>query len=90
MKGVKTLRLFYNGRCIRSMSECKTMKSKSKGLLIAKYKFNNTLYDNLPMFNDGFSYTYKDVVDGDVTTRTIYSDSLPSAFMFGYDQGATE
>ena len=41
---------------------------------IAEYKFNNTLYDLIPVFNDGFTYTYEDTVDGEVTTRTINSD----------------
>ena len=51
---------------------------------IAEYKFNNTLYDLIPEFNDEFTdYTYEDAVDGEVTTRTIYSDSLPTSITFG-------
>ena len=46
---------------------------------IAEYKFNNTLYDLIPEFNAEFTdYTYEDIVDGEVTTRTIYSSSLPT------------
>ena len=54
--------------------------------VIAKYKFNNTLADLLPEFNSGFTsdlYTVADEVDGDITTRTIESDSLPTLMRFG-------
>ena len=55
--------------------------------VIAKYKFNNTLEANLlPEFNSEFTsdlYTVTDEVDGDVTTRTIESDSLPTLMRFG-------
>ena len=53
--------------------------------LIVKYKFNNTLADNIPTFNDGFTYTHEDVVEGEVTTRSIYSDSFPTKMQFGQD-----
>ena len=43
-------------------------------MLIAKYKFDNTLSDCFPTFNEGFIYTYTDEVNGTVTTRTIESD----------------
>ena len=49
---------------------------------ITEYKFNNTIYDLIPVFNEGFTYTYEDVVDGVVTTRTIYSDNLPNTVRF--------
>ena len=55
---------------------------------IAEYKFNNTLYDLIPEFNDGFTYTYEDIIEDEVTIRTIYSDSLPIKISFG--QGNTE
>ena len=58
-------------------------------MIIAKYKFNNTLADNIPTFNDGFTYTYEDVVEGDVTTRSIYSDSSPTKMQFGQDYNAS-
>ena len=55
--------------------------------VIAKYKFNNTLEANLlPEFNSEFTsdlYTVTDEVDGEVTTRTIESDSLPTLMRFG-------
>ena len=55
--------------------------------VIAKYKFNNTLEANLlPEFNSGFTsdlYTVTDEVNGEVTTRTIESDSLPTLMRFG-------
>ena len=54
--------------------------------IIAKYKFNNTLADLLPEFNSEFTsdlYTVTDEVNGEVTTRTIESDSLPTLMRFG-------
>ena len=55
--------------------------------VIAKYKFNNTLEANLlPEFNSEFTsdlYTITDEVEGDITTRTIESDSLPTLMRFG-------
>ena len=51
---------------------------------IVEYEFNNTLYDLIPEFNAEFTdYTYEDIVDGVVTTRTIYSSSLPTMIRFG-------
>ena len=55
---------------------------------IAEYKFDNTLYDLFPEFNEEFSYTYEDTIEGNITTRTIYSDSLPTRISFG--QGHVE
>ena len=55
--------------------------------VIAKYKFNNTLEANLlPEFNSEFTsdlYTVTDEVNGEVTTRTIESDELPTLMRFG-------
>ena len=55
--------------------------------VIAKYKFNNTLEANLlPEFNSEFTsdlYTVTDEVNGDITSRTIESDSLPTRMRFG-------
>ena len=55
--------------------------------VIAKYKFNNTLEANLlPEFNSEFTsdlYTVTDEVNGEVTIRTIESDSLPTLMRFG-------
>ena len=51
--------------------------------IIAEYKFDNVLYDLIPQFNEGFEYTYEDVLEGNVTTRTIYSNELPTLLRFG-------
>ena len=51
--------------------------------IIAKYKFDNILYDLIPEFNEGFEYTYEDILEGNVTTRTIYSNELPTLLRFG-------
>ena len=52
-------------------------------MLITKYKFNNTLYDLFPEFNSGFEFTHTDEVNGEVTTRTIESESSPTLIRFG-------
>lgn len=125
------MRLFYNGRCIRPMSECKTIESKSKGILIAKYKFDCSKADLFPEFNEGFEYTFVDeqvderdvmsidretvtimtydakpdeygvlateyevetpvlVNAGDIVTRSIYSNELPTKMTFGYNQDSS-
>ena len=58
---------------------------------IAEYKFNNTLYDLIPEFNAEFTdYTYEDIVEENVTTRTIYSDSLPTKISFGQNTTAAQ
>ncbi len=53
--------------------------------LVAKYKFNSSLYDLIPIFNEGFEYTYEDENSNtsDIVTRTIYSKELPSLMRFG-------
>ena len=56
---------------------------KESNIKVVEYKFNNTMYNLIPEFNEGFTYTYEDVVEGNVTTRTIYSYSLPTLMIFG-------
>ena len=56
-------------------------------IMVAEYKFDNTIYDLFPEFNEGSAYTYEDIVEGNVTTRTIYSDSLPTLIRFGDIKG---
>ena len=54
--------------------------------VIAKYKFNQTIYENfIPEFNSAFTdYTIIDEIDTDgYTIRTIESDSLPTSIRFG-------
>ena len=53
-------------------------------MLIAKYKFDSSLYDLIPEFNSGYTgYTYTDEVDGNIVTRTIECDILPTEMRFG-------
>ena len=54
---------------------------------IAIYTFNSDT-DTLPVFNEGYEYSYTDVINNDdtTTTRTITSDSLPTSISF---QGCT-
>jgi surface protein len=56
---------------------------KEYNIKVAEYKFINTLYNLIPEFNATFNYTYEDIVEGNTTTRTIYSDSLPNLIRFG-------
>lgn len=54
--------------------------------IVTKYKFNQTIYENLiPEFNTEFTkYTITDEIDTDgFTIRTIKSDSLPTSMSFG-------
>lgn len=79
------MKIFYKGKLINPYGKGKKMEGRSKNnrRLITQYKFDNTLYDLIPEFNDGFTYDYTDIVDGEVTIRTIYSDSLPTIVRFG-------
>jgi surface protein len=52
---------------------------------VVEYKFTNSS-DLIPVFNEGFVYTYEDIVDGTMTTKTIYSTELPTKISFN---GAT-
>ena len=57
-------------------------------MIIAKYKFNSSIYSNLlPVFNSKFTaYTTSDVSNDDGTViRTIESDTLPTKIRFGDD-----
>lgn len=44
--------------------------------IIAEYKFNNILYDLIPEFNEGFEYTYEDVLEGNTTNNIFYNCSI--------------
>ncbi len=53
------------------------------GYVTAEYKFDNTLADLIPEFNEGIEYIYEDVVEENIVTRTIYSNELPTLIRFG-------
>lgn len=55
---------------------------------IVEYKFNNTMYDYFPLFNEGYSYTHTESTSGSITTRVIESNNLPTEMLFGSDQGS--
>lgn len=120
------MKLFSNGRCIKAISEGKIIESKSKGILIVKYKFDCSKANLFPEFNEGFEYVFvdeqideRDVMSvnretvtvmaydaepdeygvltteyevktpvlinaGDIVTRSIYSNELPTLMTFGY------
>ena len=55
-----------------------------------KYKYNNTLANNIPAFDSGFNaYTYTDVVEGNITTRTLKINGCPTKMQFGQDYNAS-
>lgn len=126
------MRLFYNGRCIKAMSEGKVINIKtSDKILIAKYKFDCSKANLFPEFNEGFEYVFvdeqvdeRDVMSidretvtvmtydaepdeygvltteyevetpvlinaGDIVTRSIYSNELPTKMTFGYNQDSS-
>ena len=59
-------------------------------MIIAKYKFNSSVYANLiPEFNSGFTgYTISDVTNGNIITRTIeHANTLPTNIKFGHYSG---
>ncbi|MBQ2408302.1 MAG: BspA family leucine-rich repeat surface protein [Bacilli bacterium] len=53
--------------------------------VICKYKYDSSIYaDLIPEFNSGYSgYTITDEVEGNIITRTIESDELPTMIRFG-------
>jgi len=57
-------------------------------MIIAKYKFDKSIYSNLiPVFNDGYNgYTISDEIDSENSNhviRTIECDTLPTLMRFG-------
>lgn len=54
-------------------------------MLVCKYKFDSSIYaDLIPTFtSDYVNYTIKDEVEGDIVTRSIESDKLPTALRLG-------
>ena len=82
MKGTKTLRLFYNGKCIRSMSKDSVMKPKTDKILIPKYKFDCSKADLFPEFNEGFEYVY---VDEQIDERDVMSVNRETVTIMTYD-----
>ena len=49
---------------------------------IVKYKFHRKEIDILPIFNEGFEYSYTDVNENSIIVRTITSESNPSSISF--------
>ncbi|MBQ2408981.1 MAG: BspA family leucine-rich repeat surface protein, partial [Bacilli bacterium] len=54
-------------------------------MIVCKYKFDSNIYSNLiPEFNSGYNgYSVNDTVDGNIITRTIECDTLPTLMRFG-------
>lgn len=73
------MKIFYKGKLVSSYGKGKKMEGRTKkynGILIAKYKFDKSIYDNLiPEFNAEFT-DYK-IIDEyldteNIVTRYIY------------------
>ena len=60
--------------------------------VICKYKFDSSIYaDLIPEFNSGYSgYVITDEVEGNIITRTIESDELPTLMKFGTKWSGTD
>ena len=56
--------------------------------VICKYKFDSSIYaDLIPTFTGDYAnYTIKDEVEGNIVTRTMESDTLPTALRLGTTQ----
>ena len=54
-------------------------------MIICKYKFDSSIYSNLiPEFNSGYTgYTVNDEINGNIVTRTIECNTLPTSMRFG-------
>ena len=54
-------------------------------MLVCKYKFDSSIYaDLIPVFNDGYiGYAVTDEIEGNIITRTIEADVLPTLMRFG-------
>lgn len=76
------MKIFYNGKCIKPMSESKTMESKSKGILIAKYKFDCSKADLFPEFNEGFEYTF---IDEQIQEKDVMGVNVETIILMTYD-----
>ena len=81
MKRAKNLRLFYNGKCIRSMSKDCVMKPKTDKILIAKHKFDCSKADLFPKFNEGFEYIF---VDEQIDKRDVMSVNRDTVTIMTY------
>ena len=70
------MKIFYKGIKIKSSyknSEVKSHMAKPMKI-IAKYKFDNTIADLVPVFNKAFTdYFIVDKVNDNITTRCIYN-----------------
>lgn len=79
------MKIYYKGTPVIPTSNNNVMDLRtSKKVLIFKYKFDNTLYNNLlPEFNAGFNdYVIVDDTKGNIVTRSIYSEEIPSLISF--------
>ena len=86
------MKIFHKGKLVSPYEKGRKLEVRAKisKQLIAEYKFDNTIYDLFPEFSEGFTYTYEDVIEGNVTTRTIYSNNLPTLMRFGNTDSDTE
>lgn len=85
------MQIYYKGSLISPTLNGNLIDLKtSKKILLFKYTFDKSVYDNLiPEFNKEF--TNYDVIDdnneGNIVTRSIYSEEIPS--LISFDEGIT-
>ena len=77
------MKIMLNGKAVSPRGINGEMKTYSKTIYckVAEYKFDNSS-DVLPEFNEGYFYIYEDVVEGNITTRTIYGVNFPTSICF--------
>lgn len=78
------MRIFYNGRCIKAVSEGGVMNAESKGMLIAKYKFDCSKCDLFPVFNNGGEYEYT-YIDEQVDEKDVMAIDIETVTVMTYD-----
>lgn len=76
------MKIFYKGNYILPTGNGKPLKGFNSPIIIAEYKFNSSI-NTFPTFNEGYTYSYFDIDNGDgTTTRTIYTTHIPTSINF--------
>ena len=70
---------------VRTIASSATIFKEFDGKIVVQYTYLNTNYPSInPKFNGGGSYSYSfvDEINGNMTTRTITSETLPTRIQF--------
>ena len=90
------MKIFYGDKKVPLMYDAQYINFRDfyKDLfLIATYKFDKSVYENLiPDFNSGFMIDSKivDTVENNIVTRSIYAESYPTMIRFGSDNSTNK